>query len=123
LISCAIFRMSLSAANHDDYQFCFFGESSSTCSSSVGSNGTVTGFSSAGVFHGTSAFAPSFAGIMAIVDQKTGGATGPRKLRVALSGCPTPTSTPIKSTTYPLTVTGTSGPQTNSISLTLTITP
>jgi subtilase family serine protease len=68
--------ISLSAASHDGYIFCFSGEASSSCSYRLGNTGTVTGFSNAGTFHGTSASAPSFAGIMAIIDQKMGGRQG-----------------------------------------------
>jgi large repetitive protein len=64
--------LSLPAAAHDGYIVCFSGETDSTCIFEGGSNGTITSFSSPGIFHGTSASSPSFAGVMAIVDQKAG---------------------------------------------------
>jgi subtilase family serine protease len=67
--------VSLPAAKHDGYVGCFSGEPTNACIYEE-SGGTVTSFSNPAVFSGTSASAPAFAGIMAIVDQKTDGRQG-----------------------------------------------
>jgi hypothetical protein len=56
--------------NNDGYLFCFSGISFLACQTS--GSGSQTVLSSAGVVGGTSASSPSFAGIMALVNQKIG---------------------------------------------------
>jgi large repetitive protein len=56
--------------NNDGYLFCFSGISFLACQTSESGGQTV--IDSAGVVGGTSASSPSFAGIMALVDQKIG---------------------------------------------------
>jgi Pro-kumamolisin, activation domain/Bacterial Ig-like domain (group 3) len=55
------------AANHDGYLFCFEGE----CQTTTDSNGQLE-LLNASVVGGTSASSPSFAGIVALIDQITG---------------------------------------------------
>ena len=57
--------------NNDGYLFCFSGISFLSCQTS--GSGSQIVIENAGVVGGTSASSPSFAGIMALVDQKIGG--------------------------------------------------
>jgi subtilase family serine protease len=66
--------ISLPAASHDGHIFCSSQNADSTCTLATGGSGLS--FEHAGIFHGTSAAAPAFAGIMAIIDQKNGGRQG-----------------------------------------------
>lgn len=62
--------VSLSAAGHDGYIICFQEDPTIACQTS---GGVLT---NAAVVGGTSASSPSFAGIMALIDQKVGGRQG-----------------------------------------------
>jgi hypothetical protein len=64
--------VALSSAVHDGYLICATG----AVPCAISGNGTQTQLVTAGVVGGTSAAAPSFAGIMALVDQKEGGRQG-----------------------------------------------
>jgi hypothetical protein len=64
--------ISLSSAVHDGYLICATG----IAPCEISGSGTQTQIVSAGAVGGTSAASPSFAGIMALVDQKEGGRQG-----------------------------------------------
>jgi subtilase family serine protease len=61
---------------HDGHIICWSGDPSGPCTVTLNSQGAVTGFHHAGTSGGTSAAAPAFAGIMAIINQKYGGRQG-----------------------------------------------